>query len=325
MTTTAHQPYLPRQRARSWCLLLISAVLQLTAAASAAAEEAPVDDAAYSRSIESALREYDLAHWSESRAFFAQAHALRPSARTLRGLTQAAFALRDYVAAIEYATQAVVNTTHPLTEELRLQMLALREDGRRLVAHVQLLSAPKAASVRVDKSNVALDPDGSLLLNPGTHRLLVQAQGFRAATRILQVESGETYTWDISLDPAEEAGPSTAERGARASQPASNAPWMLMGVSGAVAAAGAVLVALSASDIAKVEHAAVGSHWSAVEGANARAPVLSAVGFALLGAGVAGAATGIVWTLSGASSERDSSAAVRVMPGLGSIQLTGSF
>jgi tetratricopeptide (TPR) repeat protein len=63
-------------------------------------------------------------NWEEALALFRQAHALRPSARTLRGMGVASFEARHYADAIRYLTAAATETARPLTPE---QLLAVEQ------------------------------------------------------------------------------------------------------------------------------------------------------------------------------------------------------
>jgi len=100
------------------------------------------------------------------------------------------------------------------------------------------------------------------------------------------------------------------------------APWVLIGVGGALAIAGAVLVGLGFMDVSTVENAADGARYATVRDADQQATPLIASGFAGLGVGVVLAAIGVVLAVSGPSSG-ERAATLRLGPG--SIVLQGSF
>jgi hypothetical protein len=56
-----------------------------------------------------------------------------------------------------------------------------------------------------DMPAVVSDPNGSyrLKLNPGTYNIKVMANGFRTVDRKLDVKSGESQSWDLTLSPRE--------------------------------------------------------------------------------------------------------------------------
>lgn len=100
-------------------------------------------------------------------------------------------------------------------------------------------------------------------------------------------------------------------------------PWVVLGVGAAVAIAGAVLVGVAFSDIDQVQNAPPNSDFSAVRGAYEQAPILSGIGWAALGVGVAMAVGGIVWDVVGSSSGSGSHAELRLTPT--GLSLTGAF
>src|SRR3954464_9628976 len=87
----------------------------------------------YREYVRVALREYQAGNFNEAKAFFAQAHALSPSARTFRGLGMCSYELRNYVDAIEWFDQALSSTQRPLTESMRDEILGLLRQARTFV------------------------------------------------------------------------------------------------------------------------------------------------------------------------------------------------
>lgn len=63
--------------------------------------------------------------------------------------------------------------------------------------------------------------------------------------------------------------------------------WALFGASAAVLIGGAITLAVGVDDLNTIENAADGTAWASVEGAYARAPILTGLGAAVLGVGVA--------------------------------------
>jgi tetratricopeptide (TPR) repeat protein len=98
-------------------------------------------------------------------------------------------------------------------------------------------------------------------------------------------------------------------------------PWIVVGIGGAAAITGAILIGLAAADVASVEGAAQGTAWADVSGAYDRSEPMSIAGGVLLGVGVAAAAAGVVWAVAGGSSGSSTEVAV----GPGSVAVRGSF
>ena len=102
------------------------------------------------------------------------------------------------------------------------------------------------------------------------------------------------------VEPAPSPSASPPALVAEAPPPATTAwgPIVLVGASVAMAAGGAVLLAMGQSDVAAVEGAAQGSRWADVSGAADRAPTLNAAGIGLLGGAAIAAGLGLTWWLS---------------------------
>ena len=109
---------LARASARAAQLLCTIACLAVCFVAQAQAQS-KAEPAEYRALVSEALAEFDAGHFEEARALFLHAHALNPSARTLRGLGLASFELRAYRATIEYLEQALASQLNPLEEALR--------------------------------------------------------------------------------------------------------------------------------------------------------------------------------------------------------------
>jgi hypothetical protein len=123
--------------------------------------------------------------------------------------------------------------------------------------------------------------------------------------------------------------PATVDDGRSGGRPSSVGPWLVIGGSAAVAIAGGVLLAMALSDVASVDDAPVGTKWASVEDENARAPVFSGIGIAMLATGAAGITGGLLWKLSAsepeptAGSARGASASLSLSPG--SVHVAGTF
>lgn len=300
---------------------LVSVVLAVLAASSALAQAPQPKGGSpeYREAIRKALAEYELGNYPEAKLFFSDAHALYPNARTLRGLALTAYALRDYVAAVEYFEQALANQVQPLSSQLRSGVTEFLEQARRFVAHVELNVEPRTAELRIDERPLTRAADGTVMLNPGQHELVATAPDHETVVRRWNVEAGARSRLDIVLPrsppvtaapPPVAATPAPAQADPVVAQPApidgpdyapeevsreTLGPWIVVGVSGALAIAGGVLLGVTVADLGKVEDARKGTEWSTVEPAYDRTPGLSAAGFTMLGLGLVGVGVGLAW------------------------------
>lgn len=275
---------------RLWRPLIGAALMLLFGAAGVFAQEPRPSDAEeqFQSVIRNALRHYELRHWTEAGAFFLQAHSLRPSARTLRGLGLTAYELQKYARSIDYLEQARASV------------------GR---ARVEL--EPRSATLRVDMQPTSVPADGIVLLDPGQQELVAEASGFDVATRRVEVESGQEIAVNLKLNPLAGAAVRSPTSVSASLRPPDRTvtpesrepgglraalPWATVALSAAIAVTGGVLVGIAASDQSRIEHATEGTRWSeSLDTANQRAPVFSTVGYAMLGIGLAGAAVGLAW------------------------------
>lgn len=252
-----------RKRARSGGLLV--AALYAVGAARGASAQAGADatdrrapgvepapsseeaetEAAYLTLIRKGLEEYDRGNWSEAKSFFARAHEVRPSARTLRGLGLASYELRSYVEAIGYLRAALATRERPLTRAMADQVRELLVQAQSFVARYDLELSPEGATLKVDGLAPVTDADGVLLLDPGTHELVARADGHQPITRRVVARANTRSTLRLDLPSAtapEVAGPAPAPEDAGFFATRSGQQWIGLGVG----AAGVVGLGVSA-------------------------------------------------------------------------------
>jgi hypothetical protein len=309
-------------------VLLALALAPLPARAQQASTAPDGEPAEYDGLVDAALAEFAGHRWAEARTLFEHAHAVFPNARTLRGVGMAAFELRDYVAAVRALEAALASTARPLTDEQRAQVSALLERARVFVGEFGIGPAPAGSTLIVDGVEVA--PDGDLTsaarvaLSVGAHELELRAPDGRTDRAQVTVHGGESAALELSIvDAASVDATRIAERPDRAPVPVSSAstdpaPWVLVGVGGAVSVAGAILLGVGVSDGASVGSAAIGTEWADLEGAYGRAEPLAIGGGVALGVGLVCAGVGIAWAVSSPSS-------VEVSIGPGSASVRGTF
>lgn len=239
-------PYPPR-RWRGCCALVQSFVLAAALALPAAAQE-PADPEGYRVLIEEALAERSLGHYPESRALFAKAHSLLPSARTLRGLGLTDYDLRNYPEAVRNLSAALASDVKPLEGELRVEVEDVLAHARNFVGSYTLSLEPPDARLLMDDVPVELTTDRTLIVGAGDHLLQVQAAGYQSLRQHLVVRGGEHENLSLVLvSLAAERAP----RGEPSERPWYKRAWIWTTV--AVVATGA---ATAAALVARREEAA---------------------------------------------------------------------
>lgn len=293
----------------------------------------------YRELIKKAVQEYELNNWAEAKLFFSDAHALNPNARTMRGLGLVAYALRDYVEAASWFQQALDSQAEALPEKLRAEVSEYLRLSQHFLAHLRLVIDPASAEVRLDDKTLdhaTITAVGGLAINPGPHELLISQAGYETIRRRLDLDAGSNIELSFRLNsltppapPPPPPQPVAASLPPPETKPAPEpaAPfiggWVLAGASGAVAIAGGVLVAVALSDVSKVEDAEYKTEWSAVEGSFDRSPAFSAIGFSMLGVGLAGVAAGVVWQVVEDDQRKEKQVTLRLARN--GLQLRGSF
>jgi hypothetical protein len=320
-------------RIRTFAAALLASWLILGTGARAQTAQSRANDAAYHEAIGRALQEFNLGHWTEAKVFFREAHARKPSARTLRGIGLACYESRNYVEAIDFLGQSLQSSVQPLTPDMRLAATKLIEQSRQFVMRVEVELAPKSAELFVDGKPVKLAADGSTLLDPGEHELSAIAAGYTTVQRRVNTEGGSERQLHFVLKPKSgavaaasvpaprpaapplvaapeaaepqpklaltevEAEPGSESESESDSGSDSLLPWLAIGGSVAVAATGGVLLGLGLSDKAAVEGTRDAGSWPDKKSASERSVPLQTAGGVLLGVGVAGLAASLAWQL----------------------------
>ncbi|HEX6241091.1 MAG TPA: tetratricopeptide repeat protein, partial [Polyangiales bacterium] len=209
-----------RLAAHGWAWLLAALVPLL--AAQAEAQPDPLQ-----RTLQQAVEEFDAGRFVEAQAHFREAHALSPSARTLRALGMVAFELHDYAACVSYLEQALASTVKPLDASLRREAKAVLARAEKSVARVVFQLSPRDAQLRVDEAPVLVSEGSPVALNPGHHVIAVQAAGRSPLDTEIVLQPGEERVLSLALAP--EAQP-RGDEDARSGRPLYKNPWLWTGV-----------------------------------------------------------------------------------------------
>ncbi|MDB4988307.1 MAG: hypothetical protein JWN04_3485 [Myxococcaceae bacterium] len=220
------------------------ATAESTGAASAAdnsVHSTENEPAGYREAVDHALSELLRGHFSEAHAMFLRAHALFPSARTLRGLSLSEFELRTYTESIRHAEESLASPVRPLDAALREEMQQLAERARGYVTQLDLTIRP--ADARAELDGVLTDTTrGPLLLNAGEHTLDLSAEGYQRQQRRVSALGGDAQRLLVVLEPQ----PRVSDSAHDDSHALRKNPWLWTGV-GVVLAAAAVTVAVLAT------------------------------------------------------------------------------
>jgi hypothetical protein len=215
-----------------------------------ASEEPPEYDAL----VNAALLERKLGNYAEAYTLFAKAHAVFPSARTLRGMGHNAYDARRYVDAVRHLEAALVSPVRPLDEPLRLEVQGILDAAVNYVGRYRFVTAPADAVLTIDDAEVDVHAQETLL-SEGEHKLAAHAVGFVTLRKQLLVRGGEREELTLLLVPVTAETVPTAGRSA--ARPWYKRAW-IWGVVGAAIAGTTTGIVLATRDSHSTERPAYG-------------------------------------------------------------------
>lgn len=181
-------------------IVAVLGLLALSGAGTAQAQKAGAGDG-YPQVIQNAVTEFDAGNWAEARTLFEQAHTLRPSARTLRGMGMASFEMKEYVRAEKELNASLVDLRSPLAEAQRHEVLALLMRLERYIGKLLVHTRPIDANPTLTLDGQKIEGDKELKVDLGRHELSVQAPAFRPLSRTVTVEGGKLQQLELTLTP----------------------------------------------------------------------------------------------------------------------------
>jgi hypothetical protein len=241
---------------------------------------------------------------------FERAHAIDPTARTLRTIGMSAFNQGDLVAALQNLEAALVDTRKPLTDEQRTHVLGLIDRANREVGRYRLRLSPQGATLLVDGRSPALIGADELVLLPGPHELRLSAPGYATQARSLEVQAQDRAPLDWSLAPGDAASapestpapasapPAPAGNDAVARSGGSAWPWVALSIGAAGLIASGVTFGLALHDKSKLDaHCDKRECPPTQHDTIGRYNTLRTVSGVTLGVGLVGAAAGVLLLL----------------------------
>jgi nitrogen fixation-related uncharacterized protein len=113
----------------------------------------------------------------------------------------AAFEMRMYVQAIRELDAALKEPRKALDAELRAQVQQLIDKANEFVGRVKLVLDPAEAKPLIDGKEPALEADGTVLLDVGTHVISATADHYKPTNLRLAVEGGMDQAVRVALEP----------------------------------------------------------------------------------------------------------------------------
>lgn len=196
----------PLRGARALCAMV------LVAMACSSGGTVLAQDDAYRRLAEEATQAMAEHRLPEALTLFREMHAMAPSARTLWSLGRVHYEQGQYVVALDYLEQSLVDPRRPLEETALAEATSLRDRARALTAEVTAESSPPGALVLVDDVEMGAP---TFRLDPGDHTLRFELAGHARGVRRIVVHGGEQISVRVVLTPlggVEGASPPSMQR-----------------------------------------------------------------------------------------------------------------
>ena len=225
------------------------------AAATAATSE-------YEVALSEALAAHARGDYAQAHIFMEKAHALSPSARTLRGLGIVAFAQGRHQEAIRHLDAALASREKALTPELRASVEELLTHAWGQVGRYEILVDPATGDFMIDGHPPELYAPNVVVLRPGNHLLTVRAPARAPYELSLVVKPGEQRVLHIVLAvPPAPIVVAAAESPSSSARHAAPSPfwnpktrWITLGSGGALVAAGAITWAIARTRLKRLVH-----------------------------------------------------------------------
>jgi tetratricopeptide (TPR) repeat protein len=148
------------------------------------------DDEEYKDIVSQAVEEYESQHWAKAIELFQKAHAIKPNARTLRGMGLAAFEDSRYMEAVQWLTEALEHKEKPLTREMRADIKPVIARAREFVGFYELSNDPVNVTIEIDGRPALIDKD-TVKVDVGERHLVAKAKGYETLEKTLHVISGD--------------------------------------------------------------------------------------------------------------------------------------
>ncbi|MCA9602094.1 MAG: hypothetical protein KC417_08725, partial [Myxococcales bacterium] len=192
--------------------VLCAAILSLAAPAYVAAQgsdasPAPAPtaspEAEYRKLIAAAVRAFDQGRWADAHRLFVESHAIKPSARTLRGIGLSAYKMGALAEAYTALEAALASNVNPLQASLRSEVASVHTLARRGVALLSVYTKPTDAQITVDGDAARFDIRGHVVVTPGPH-VVAATLDDRRVDNAIDVEAGTTFEVRLTVPSAAE-------------------------------------------------------------------------------------------------------------------------
>lgn len=190
-------------RTLSIACALTAAFLAMAAPRPAAAQDGATSTAKREadRHFKNGVRLFDETKYSEALAEFEQAYALESHPLVLYNLATTHRALSQYAQAVDFYNRFLAEAKGAVKPQQLKRGEAELADVLRLIARVDVSTAPQGAMVSVDGRDVGPSPlSQALILGPGDHVVRAALDGYQPLERSVRVAAGDTLSLALALE-----------------------------------------------------------------------------------------------------------------------------
>lgn len=178
------------------CFSCLALALLLVAAPTFAQEPAPSE---YEIVLAQSLEAHARGDYEAARVAMERAHAIEPSARTLRGLGIVAFAQGKHLSAIRYLDGSLASEVKPLPSDLRASVQELLTNAWAQVGRYEVVIDPASGDFLIDGAEPDFYAPSVVVLVPGPHVVTARAPARAPYELKLEARAGARETLHLVL------------------------------------------------------------------------------------------------------------------------------
>lgn len=273
--------------------------------------EPPPDAAVITRHYEAGQKAAKRKQWPQARQSFLEAWKLRPHYQIAANLGRAELMVGAYRDAAEHLAFFLREAPAEVSAEDRAQAQQWLDEAKAKIGTIRVKVEPADAEVLLDGVALPAPLPPEVYVEPGKRVLEARREGRVSARRELELAAGQGEAVELVL--AEVPPPAPPPKPAPPPEPAGGRSPVLIGVgigtAVAAAATGTVLVLMGAGKMSERDKVCIASEsnpclpevvsqWDGIE--RSRVDLLNVGTWALIGAGMVGAAT-VVYAVTGRS------------------------
>ena len=196
-------------RSRNRGLLCASLLLAASVASSAQAQSSAADSDRANVLFKKGKVAYNAGKYADALRIYTEAWQLKQSADIAANLAQAEAELGKHRDAAEHYSFALAHLLPSTTDDQKKALADGLETEKKEIGSLHVTLEPTDAALTIDEQPVSLPPGGDLFVEPGEHRAAVTHEGYTANAQTVRVSKGAAQVLWIKLRSADAPAPGT--------------------------------------------------------------------------------------------------------------------